>query len=166
MILGLSIAAFTTLHVVISLIAIVTGLVVLFGWLAGTQSNGWTAVFLATTVLTSVTGYFFPTEKLLPSQVVGAISLVVLAIALAALYVFRLAGAWRSIYLVSAATALYLNVFVAVAQAFQKLPVLHALAPNGSEPPFLIAQIVVLVIFIALGIVAVRRFHPQAIARA
>jgi hypothetical protein len=166
MILGLSVAAFTTLHVVISLIAIVTGLVVLFGWLGGTHSNGWTAVFLATTVLTSVTGYFFPTEKLLPSQVVGAISLVVLAIALAALYVFHLAGAWRWIYIVSAAAALYLNVFVAVAQAFQKLPVLHALAPNGSEPPFLVAQIVVLLIFIALGVVAVRRFHPQAIARA
>jgi hypothetical protein len=166
MILGLSVAAFTTLHVVISLIAIVTGLVVLFGWLGGTHSNGWTAVFLATTVLTSVTGYFFPTEQLLPSHVVGALSLVVLAIALAALYVFHLAGAWRWIYIVSAATALYLNVFVAVAQAFQKLSVLHALAPNGSEPPFLVAQIVVLVIFVALGIAAVKRFYPQAIARA
>jgi hypothetical protein len=165
MILGLSVSAFTTLHVAISLIAIVTGLVVLFGWLGGTQSDGWTAVFLATTVLTSVTGYFFPTEQLLPSHVVGALSLVVLAIALAALYGFHLAGAWRWIYIVSAATALYLNVFVALVQAFQKLAVLHALAPNGSEPPFLVAQIVVLLIFIALGIVAVKRFHPHAIAR-
>jgi uncharacterized membrane protein SirB2 len=109
-----------------------------------------------------VTGYFFPSDRILPSHIVGAISLVVLAIALLALYARHLAGHWRWIYVVTATVALYLNVFVGVVQAFQKLPSLASLAPTQSEPPFLIAQFVVLAIFIVLGVVAVRAFHPPA----
>ena len=125
MILGMSFSTFTTLHVIISLIAIVTGLVALLGMLGGKKLGGWTALFLATTVLTSVTGFLFPLTKLLPSHVVGIISLVVLAAALLALYVFHLDGPWRWIYVVGAVLALYLNVFVAVVQAFQKLAFLQ-----------------------------------------
>jgi ABC-type Na+ efflux pump permease subunit len=117
-------------------------------------------------VLTSVTGFFFPFDKILPSHIVGVISLVVLAIAILALYALHLAGPWRWIYVVSAVLALYLNVFVGVVQAFQKLPFLASLAPTQSEPPFLIAQAIVLVIFVVLGVVAVRSFHPPAAAPA
>jgi hypothetical protein len=162
MVLGLSLSAFTTLHVVISLIGIASGLIVLYGMLAGHRMNGWTALFLLTTILTSVTGFLFPFNGWLPSHAVGAISLVVLAAAVFALYVFRLSGAWRWIYVASALAALYLNVFVGVVQAFQKLAVLQPLAPTQSEPPFAIAQLVVLAIFLAAGFLAVRRFHPAA----
>ena len=165
MILGMSLSAFTLFHVVLSLIGIVAGLVVVFGWLNSRHFSGWTALFLATTVLTSVTGYFFPTDRVLPSHIVGALSLVVLAIAIAALYGYRLARSWRWIYVVSAIIALWFNVFVLVAQAFAKISVLHPLAPTQSEPPFAIAQGAVLVIFLALGILAVRRFHPDAQAQ-
>jgi len=120
-----------------------------------------TATFLATTIATSVTGFFFSFDHLLPSHIVGIISLVALAISLATLYVPRLAGAWRSIYVTTAVFALYLNVFVLVAQLFQKVPAINALAPTQTEPPFAIAQGIVLLIFIALGIVAVRKFHPR-----
>jgi hypothetical protein len=161
MILGMSVSTFTTLHVMISLIGIVTGLVALLGMLGGKSLGGWTAVFLATTVLTSVTGFLFPFTKLLPSHVVGIISLIVLAAALLALYVFRLDGPWRWIYVVGAVLALYLNVFVAVVQAFQKLAFLQPLAPTQAEAPFIVAQVVVLAIFAALGFLAVKRFHPQ-----
>jgi ABC-type Na+ efflux pump permease subunit len=113
-------------------------------------------------VLTSLTGFLFPFERLLPSHIVGIISLVVLAAALVALYVRRLAGSWRWIYVTGAVSALYLNAFVGVVQAFQKLPVLNALAPTQSEPPFVIAQIVVLLLFVVLGIAAVRTFHPRS----
>ncbi len=160
MILGMSFSTFTTLHVIISLIAIVTGLVALLGMLGGKKLGGWTALFLATTVLTSVTGFLFPFTKLLPSHVVGIISLVVLAAALLALYVFHLEGPWRWIYVVGAVLALYLNVFVAVVQAFQKLAFLQPLAPTQAEAPFIVAQVVVLAIFAALGFLAVKRFHP------
>ena len=149
-----------TLHVVVSLIGIASGFVVLFGMLGARRLPGWTALFLATTVLTSVTGFLLPAEHFLPSHAVGIVSLVVLAIALAALYLYRLAGAWRWVYVVTATAALYFNCFVAVAQAFQKIAPLQALAPNGSEPPFLIAEIVVLAIFIVLGYLAVKKFHP------
>jgi hypothetical protein len=148
-------------HVIVSLIGIVSGLVVLVGMLSAQRMAGLTAVFLATTVLTSVTGFFLPAEHLLPSHVVGIISLVVLAIALVALYLRRLAGAWRWIYVVTAVIALYFNCFVGVAQAFQKIAALHALAPTQSEPPFMIAQLIVLAIFIVLGFLAVKRFHPK-----
>jgi hypothetical protein len=148
-------------HVIVSLIGIVSGIVVLVGMLSAQRMAGLTAVFLATTVLTSVTGFFLPAEHLLPSHVVGIISLVVLAIALTALYLRRLAGAWRWIYVVTAVIALYFNCFVGVAQAFQKIAALHALAPTQSEPPFMIAQLVLLAVFIVLGFLAVKRFHPK-----
>jgi hypothetical protein len=162
MILGLSTSAFTTVHVIISLIGIFSGIVVLIGWLGGKRSAGWTALFLASTVLTSVTGLLFHSTSIGPPHVVGVISLVVLAAAILALYVFRLAGAWRGVYIVCATTALYLNAFVGVVQAFQKLPFLAPLAPTQSEPPFLIAQLAVLAIFVVLGALALKRFHPQA----
>ena len=162
MILGMSTSTFTLVHVVLSLVGIVAGLIVVFGMFASKKLEGWTALFLATTVLTSMTGFFFPFDHILPSHIVGIVSLVVLAIAILALYALRLAGAWRWIYVVSAVMALYLNVFVGVVQAFQKLPLLASLAPTQSEPPFVIAQSVVLVIFIGFGVVTVRSFHPPA----
>ena len=160
MILGMSPLLFV--HVVLSLIGIAAGLVVLYGLIAGKPHRGWTAVFLAATVLTSVTGFPLPATQLLPSHIVGALSLVLLAVAIAALYVYDLAGAWRWIYVASALTALYLNVFVGVVQSFQKLAFLRALAPTQSEAPFLVAQTLVLALFIVLGIVAVKRFRPLA----
>ncbi len=165
MILGMSISTFTLFHVILSLIGIAAGLVVLFGLLTSSKLEGWTALFLATTVLTSVTGFFFPRAQLLPSHIVGIISLVVLAVALIALYVYHLVRSWRWIYVASAVLALYLNVFVGVVQAFLKVPFLNALAPTQNEPPFLIAQVVVLAIFVVLGIMAVRSFHPKTKAR-
>jgi hypothetical protein len=159
MILGMSISTFTWLHVVLSLIG-ASGLLVLFGMLGGRNFSGLTALFLATTVLTSVTGFLFPFAQFLPSHIVGVISLGVLLAALVALYVYGLYGAWRWIYVVGAVTALYLNVFVGIVQAFQKLSFLQPLAPTQSEPPFVVAQVIVLVIFVALGVVAVRAFHP------
>jgi len=160
MILGMSTEAFTSLHVVISLIAIACGVVVTIGLWRAQRLPGWTAVFLVTTIATSVTGFFFHSKSFGAPHVVGVISLVILAITLIALYGYRLAGAWRWIYVAGALAAFYLNVFVAVVQAFQKLPFLRALAPTGSEPPFAVAQLLVLAGFIALGVVAARRFHP------
>jgi hypothetical protein len=161
MILGMSFSTFTTVHVVISLIGVVTGVVVLFGMLNGRRLEGLTAVFLATTVLTSVTGFLFPFSTLLPSHVVGIISLVVLVVALFALYSKRLSGAWRSIYIVTATVALYLNVFVGVVQAFQKVAFLQPLAPTQAEATFVVAQVIVLALFGMLGFVAVKKFHPD-----
>ena len=161
MILGMSLSTFATLHVIISLIGIVTGLVVLLGMLGGRKLDSWTAIFLATTVLTSVTGFLFPFTKLLPSHVFGIISLVVLAIALLALYGLHLDGPWRWIYVAAAVLALYLNAFVGVVQAFQKLAFLQPFAPTQTEAPFIVAQVVVLAIFVVLGFLAVKRFHPQ-----
>src|SRR5580693_3457892 len=135
------------IHVILSLIGILSGLVFLYGLLAGSFSGAWTAIFLVTTILTSVTGFPVPPFGFDPPRAVGVISLVLLALAVAALYAFRLAGAWRWIYVAAAVAALYPNVFVAVALAFQKLPLLHALAPTQSEPPFLVSQIVVLAAF-------------------
>ena len=160
MILGMSLSAFTELHVVISLIGIVTGLIVVAGMLKSRWMDGWTALFLVTTILTSATGFLFPFTKLLPSHIVGIISLVILAIAVIARYVGHAAGAWRWIYVATALFALYLNVFVLVVQGFLKVPALKALAPQGNEPPFVVAQGVVLVIFIVLFVAAVRAFRP------
>jgi hypothetical protein len=166
MILGLSTSNFTLVHVVISLVGIASGLVVLCGLLTSNRLEGWTALFLATTVLTSVTGFFFPADRLLPSHIVGIISLVVLLAAIVALYLYRLAGPWRWIYVTGALVALYLNVFVGIVQSFQKLSLLKPLAPTQSEPPFLVTQLVVMAAIIVLGIVAVRRFHPRSEAPA
>jgi hypothetical protein len=166
MILGISIAAFTVIHVIISLIAIAAGLVVFAGLVRSQSQPGWTAVFLLTTVLTSVTGFMFPISVLTPALITGAISLAVLAVTLLALYVFRLMRAWRWVYVVTALAALYFNCLVLVVQSFQKIPVLHGLAPTQSEAPFLAAQTVVLVLFLIFGFFAVRRFHPAVMARA
>lgn len=160
MIVGLSIENFTILHVAISLIGIVSGLIVLFGMLRARRLPGWTALFLATTVLTSVTGFMFPINGLTPAIVVGVISIVILAIALMALYVKHLSGAWRWIYVTTALAALYFNVFVLIVQSFQKVPALQKLAPTQSEPPFSVTQGVVLVAFLVLGTMAARRFRP------
>lgn len=149
-------------HVVVSLIGIVTGVVVVYSLIVGKPHGGWTAAFLITTTLTSVTGFPLPATQLLPSHIVGLISVLLLAAAVVALYVFHLAGAWRWIYVLAAVTALYLNVFVGVVQSFQKLTFLKPLAPTQSEPPFLIAQVLVLALFIFVGVVAVRRFRPLA----
>jgi hypothetical protein len=152
--------AFTIVHVVLSLVGIGSGFVVALGLLGGNRLDGWTTVFLVSTVATSVTGFGFPFDHLLPSHVIGAISLVVLAVAILARYTFHLTGAWRLTYVVSAVVALYFNVFVLVVQLFRRVPALAALAPTQSEPPFLVAQILVLALFIALGIAAAKRFRP------
>jgi hypothetical protein len=162
MILGMSVATFTLFHVILSLIGIAAGFVVLIGMFGSKKLETWTAIFLGTTVLTSATGYLFPRDHIMPSHIVGAISLAVLAITLYALYARHLAGNWRWVYVVSAVVSLYLNVFVAIVQSFAKLEPLKALAPTQAEPPFVIAQGVVQLLFIALGIVAVRKFHPRA----
>jgi hypothetical protein len=165
-IIGLSLSAFTTFHVILSLIGIVTGLAVVFGMLSARRYSTWTVLFLATTVATTVTGFMFPSHGFDPAQKVGVVSLATLAATILALYVYRLAGAWRWIYVVGAVLALYLNVFVGVVQSFQKVPFLHPLAPTGSEPPFFIAQGLVLAIFVVLGVQAVKRFRPAALPRA
>jgi hypothetical protein len=158
--LGMSLETFTLVHVVISLVGIGSGLIVMYGLLTAKRLNGWTALFLLTTVLTSVTGFGFPFDHLLPSHKVGIISLVVLAIAILARYPLRLAGAWRGVYIVTASIALYLNVFVLVVQSFEKVAALRALAPKQNEPPFLVAQVAVLVIFVVLTIMAAKKFRP------
>ena len=162
MMLGLSLHAVTILHVVISLIGIVSGLIVLFGLFKSQSMPGMTAIFLLTTILTNATGFMFPFEKLLPSHIIAILSLVLLAIACIALYAMHLSGAWRWIYVVTAIASLYLNVFVLVIQSFLKIGPLHELAPSvpPSEPPFAIVQGIVLVLFVLATIRAVRRFHP------
>lgn len=161
MVLGLSIQNFTLLHVAISLIAIASGFVVVFAMLRARPSPGWTALFLVTTVLTTVTGFLFPITAFTPALGVGILSSLILIVALFALYTRKLDGAWRWIYVVTAVSAFYLNVFVLVVQVFQKVGALNALAPNGSEPPFLIVQVIVLGAFIVLGTLAVMRFRPM-----
>jgi hypothetical protein len=164
MVMGLSISEFTTLHVVISLIGIVSGFIVIYGMLTSRFFRLWTAVFLGATVLTSVTGFFFPHDMLLPSHIVGIISLVVLATALLALYGRHANGSWRWIYVTSALVAFYLNVFVAVVQSFQKIPLLQALAPTQSELPFIVAQVGVMAAVLVVGALAVRKYHPHDVA--
>ena len=150
---------FTALHVVISVTGIVSGLVVMWGMLARRRLDRWTAVFLATTAATSVTGFLFPFQGFTPAIGVGIISLVVLAVALLARYAGHLAGAWRWIYVVTASVALYFNVFVLVVQLFRRVPALKTLAPTQSEPPFAVIQFIVLVLFVVLAIAASIRFR-------
>jgi len=166
MILGMSTSTFTIVHALLSLVGIGSGLLVVYGLLLGKRFDGATAIFLATTVLTSLTGFLFPVEHLLPSHVLGVISLVALAVAILARYPLHLAGAWRRIYVICAVLALYLNVFVLVAQIFMKVPAVHALAPTQKEPPFLIVQLVVMVIFVVLGILAAKKFRLAPVATA
>lgn len=151
---------FLGFHTDLSVIAILAGIVVLIGLLNAELLGSWTALFLLTAVLTDVTGFFLPAAKLLPSHIVGIISLVVLLAAILGRYVFHLGGAWRWLYTVGSLIGLFFLVFVAIAQSFAKIPSLHPLAPTGSEPPFAIAQLVNLAIFLILGFFAVRRFHP------
>jgi hypothetical protein len=146
----------------LSLVGIVSGLVVLYGLLTNNGMPSLTKWFLSTTIATSLTGYGFPVEHLLPSHIVGAVSLVVLALALLARYRCQLAGGWRQTYVISAMIGLYLNVFVLVVQSFEKIPALKAVAPTQQEAPFSIAQLGVLVLFIFLTIGAVRKFRGQA----
>jgi hypothetical protein len=165
MILGLSLSTFVLVHVIISVIGIVAGFVVMAGMLGSRPMPGWTAVFLLLTILTSATGFLIPplvSEKLLPSHIIGALSLVLLAVACLALYGQKLSGSWRWIFVLTALLAQYLNVFVLVIQSFLKIPPLHALAPSvpPSEPPFAIVQGVVLVFFVVCIIGAIRRFRP------
>ena len=154
-------STYTLVHVLISVVGIVSGFIVAFAMLDARRPGGWTLLFLATTLATSVTGFGFHREELLPSHIVGGISLALLGIAILALYVFALVRAWRWIYVVTALASLYLNVFVLAVQAFQKLPALHALAPTQTEPPFVATQALVLLAFVTLGAAALRRFHPR-----
>ena len=153
-------------HVGLSLIGIGSGLVVLYGLLTKRPYPGWTALFLATTILTSVTGFPLPPFGFDPPRAVGVLSLLLLAVAVAALYGFRLAGAWRWLYICTAVAALYLNSFVGVIQAFQKVPAVHDLAPTQTEAPFLVVQLLVLAAFVASAILAIVRFHPVSKAEA
>jgi hypothetical protein len=162
----LGMTALTFVHVLLSLIGILAGLVVLFGLLTSRQLNGWTTVFIWSTVATSVTGFLFPFHRFLPSHAIGIISLIVLAVAIYALYGRHLAGAWRLVYAVTAMIALYLNVFVLIAQLFAKVPALKALAPTQTEAPFKEAQLAALIAFVVLTILAAIKFHPERVAPA
>jgi uncharacterized membrane protein SirB2 len=151
------------IHVGLSLVGIVSGLVVLYGLLTGRALGGWTALFLAATILTSVTGFPLAPFGFDPPRAIGVLSLVLLAVAVGAYYLFRLAGAWRWVYVIAATTALYLNCFVLVFQGFLKVPALHDLAPTQSEPPFLIGQSALLIVFIVLGTLALRKSAPKLV---
>ena len=157
--------AFTFSHVVISLLAIVSGIAVLYGLIAARKFEAWTLLFLVATTATSATGFLFHRDRILPSHVLGVISLVLLAGAAVAFYVFRLRGVWRGVYVVGAVAALYLNVFVLIVQGFLKVPFLHALAPTQtSEPAFVASQLLVLLVFLVLGAFSLLRFWPLATA--
>jgi hypothetical protein len=162
-ILGMPAATYTLIHVLISLVGIASGLVVMYGLIGGKRLDRMTALFLTTTVLTSVTGFGFPIDHVTPGIKLGIISLVVLAIAIVARYALHLAGSWRRTYVISAAIALYLNVFVLVVQSFEKVPALRALAPTQKKAPFVAAQLVVMAIFVVLTIYAVKRFRSEPV---
>jgi len=159
-------SAFTFFHVVISLVAIASGFVIVYGLLTSKRLDGWTALFLATTVATSVTGFMFPARHLTPGHVLGIISLIVLTFAIVARYRYRLVGGWRRTYAITAVTALYFNVFVLIAQLFEKVPALKELAPTQSEAPFKIAQLVALLVFAALATRAAMKFHSEPLQSA
>ena len=147
-------------HTAISIVAILLGFIVVLGMLKNKSMGAVTAWFLFTTALTSISGFFFHRDHLLPSHIVGIVALVVMIPTLLGLYAFHLNGIWRSVFVIGAVVSLWFNVFVLIAQAFQKVPALHDMAPTGSEPPFAIAQGVVFVVFIALAVLAVKRFRP------
>jgi hypothetical protein len=163
MVLGMSLSTYTTLHVIISLIGIGSGFIVLFGLIGGRLLSPWNGVFLVTTILTSLTGFAFPNDKVTPGIILGVLSIIVLAIALVALYVFHLRGGWRRTYAVTAIIALYFNVFVLIAQIFEHVPVFHALAPTGTETPFKAAQTLLLLLFVVLTTAAAKKFRTPAI---
>jgi hypothetical protein len=159
-------SAFTLFHVILSLVGIFSGFIVVYGLLTSRRLNGWTSIFLWSTVLTSVTGYFFPFHKLMPSHILGAMSLVTLAITIYARYTRNLAGGWRRTYVITAVLALYFNVFVLIVQLFGKIPALHELAPTQSETPFKTAQLVALLVFLVLGVLAARNFRAEQLSHA
>ena len=154
---------FTLIHVLLSLVGIVAGLVVAGGLVAGQRLDGWTGLFLVTTVATNATGFGFPFVTFLPSHAVAIISLVVLAVVIVARYVKRLGGAWRAIYGWGTVLALYLNVFVLIAQTFEHVPAFHALAPTGTETPFKVAQTLLLVLFAVLITTAAKKFRTPLV---
>jgi hypothetical protein len=161
MILGLSTAAFTSLHVLLSLIGIATGLIVVFGMIRATWLSMWNTLFLVTTALTSVTGFLFPLKGVTPGIVVGILSIAVLILAAVALYSGRFAGGWRGTYVISAAVALYFNFFVLIVQSFEKVPALKSLAPTQSEAPFKVAQFLALILFVVITVLAFRHFRVE-----
>ena len=161
MVLGMSLPTFTMVHVFISLVGIASGLMVVFGFLTNRSSDRWTAIFLLTTTLTSVTGFLFPFTSVTPAIKLGVISLIVLALAIVARYPMHLA--WRKTYVIAACSALYFNVFVLVVQSFEKVPSLKAIAPTQKEPPFAVAQIAVLLLFVVLTTLAVKRFRAEPV---
>jgi hypothetical protein len=162
----LDITTVTLVHAVISIVAIAAGLVVVGGLIAGVRIDGWTGIFLVTTALTSVTGFFFPFTKLLASHWVGVISLIILPFVIAARYWKHLRGAWRGIYVVGTVLVLYLNFFILNVQLFRRIPALIVAAPKQTEPPFVLTQLLVLALFAWLGFAAFRRFRPQAVGTA
>jgi len=164
MTLGLSISAFTTLHVILSLLGIGAGIVAIFGLIGGRLLKGWTEIFLITTALTSITGFMFPFHGVTPAIILGVLSMIVLLLAAIALYGGKLAGASRGLYVITASLALYFNVFVLFAQLFAKVPALKAIAPTQSSPAFGVTQLVVMAVFIALTIRAFKRFRGPSLA--
>jgi hypothetical protein len=160
MVFGMSLATYTTVHVIISLVAIASGLIVLAGLLGGRLLGGWNGLFLVTTVLTSLTGFGFPFVKVTPGIIVGILSLIVLAIATFALYSRHLQGSWRRTFVITAMIALYFNVFVLVAQLFEHVPAIHALAPTQTEGPFKVAQLLLLILFAIFITGAAKKFRP------
>ena len=152
---------YTIIHVLISLMGILSGFVVLSGLLTAKKLDGWTAFFLITTGLTSVTGFFFPFHGVTPAIVTGIVALVVLAVAVFARYARKLAGAWRKTYVISAMFALYANVFVLIVQSFQKIPALKSIAPTQTEPPFKLTQLLVLVLFVVFTVLAAIKFKDK-----
>jgi hypothetical protein len=160
MVLGMTLTAYTILHVILSVIGIATGLVVVGGLLAGSRLPLTTAIFLVTTLATTLGGFLFPFNGFTPAIGVGIVSTIILLITIAARYVYRLQGSWRWIYVGGAVLSLYLNSFVLVVQSFLKVPTLNIYAPTGSEPPFAITQGIVLAVFIVLGVLSVVRFRP------
>jgi hypothetical protein len=155
--------AFTLFHVALSLIGISAGFVVIWGFLTAKRLDAWTAIFLTTTVLTSVTGFMFPIQQFTPGHAVGILSLLALGAAIVARYSMHLAGRWRTSYVVAAVISQYFNFAVLIIQSFQKVPVLQALAPTQSEPPFLVTQLFALAVFVALATVSIIRFRPESV---
>jgi hypothetical protein len=162
MVLGIGLHTFTLIHVLISFLAIASGLIVMYGFFKNQRLDQWTAVFLTTTALTSITGFLFPITGVTPAIKLGIISLVVLAVSIVTRYPLHLA--WRKTYVITVCAAFYFNIFVLVVQSFEKVPDLRALAPTQTEPPFAIAQIFVLAMFVVLTVFAVKRFRVETSA--
>lgn len=161
MLLGMTLAQFTVFHVAISMLAVFVGFMVVGGMLSNTALTGWTVLFLILTILTNVTGFMFPINGITPGLAIGALSSLLLIVALIALYARSLVGPWRAIYVVTALLGLYFNVLVLIVQSFQKVSFLNPLAPTGSEPAVLIAQVVNLIAFVLIGWLAFGRFRPR-----